>query len=237
MKLTGTLVAIAMGAVVLTSCENSESAASKEIVLQNQQDSISYFMGLNTGKQLKESFAMETMDENIVAAGVLAGFSDDSAALMTIEEGGQMAQAYYQDIQAAKQKEQYGDAEANNAKYLTDIATKEGVTATGTGLLYEVVELGSGAMPAATENVTVHYTGKLIDGSVFDSSVERGEPASFALNQVIPGWTEGLQLMPMGSKFTFYIPYYLAYGEQGRGETIPPYATLIFEVELIKIGA
>ena len=111
-----------------------------------------------------------------------------------------------------------------------------GCTSTGTGLLYEVVTEGSGEHPGATDQVTVHYTGKLLDGTVFDSSVDRGEPATFGLNQVIPGWTEGLQLMTPGSKYTFYIPHYLGYGEQGAGQSIPPFSTLIFEVELISIA-
>ena len=234
MNLKGILVALAVGTVVFTGCDNA--SGSKEVVLQTKQDSLSYFMGMNTGKQLKESFNLSEMNQDVVAAGVAAGFNDDSASLITLEEGGQLAQAMYQEIQEAKQKELYGDAEEKNANYLTSIETKEGVNSTASGLLYEVVELGNGPTPAVTDQVTVHYTGKLIDGSTFDSSVERGQPASFALNQVIPGWTEGLQLMPTGSKFIFYIPYYLAYGEQGRGESIPPYATLIFEVELISIG-
>ncbi|MEM7697499.1 MAG: FKBP-type peptidyl-prolyl cis-trans isomerase, partial [Verrucomicrobiota bacterium] len=121
-------------------------------------------------------------------------------------------------------------------RFLEDNAKKDGVTTTSSGLQYEVITEGDGAKPAATDTVTVHYHGTLIDGTVFDSSVERGQPTSFPLNRVISGWTEGLQLMPTGSKYRFTIPSDLAYGDRGAGTDIPPGATLVFEVELIKIG-
>src|SRR5690606_17937012 len=114
---------------------------------------------------------------------------------------------------------------------------KEGVKTTPSGLQYQVVTAGTGKSPGANDNVTVHYTGKLTDGTVFDSSVDRGEPATFGVSQVIPGWTEALQLMKEGDKWTIFIPQNLAYGEQGAGGgQIPPFATLIFEVELIKVN-
>ncbi|MEM6916565.1 MAG: FKBP-type peptidyl-prolyl cis-trans isomerase, partial [Verrucomicrobiota bacterium] len=120
-------------------------------------------------------------------------------------------------------------------EFLDENAKKEGVEITESGLQYEVLEEGDGPKPSATDNVTVHYHGTLIDGTVFDSSVDRGSPASFPLNRVIPGWTEGVQLMPVGSKFRFTIPYDLAYGERGSPPKIEPYSTLIFEVELLEI--
>ena len=121
-------------------------------------------------------------------------------------------------------------------KFLADNKTEEGVTTLPSGLQYKVLKAGSGPKPGLHDQVTVHYTGTLIDGTVFDSSVQRGQPASFAVNGVIPGWTEALQLMNTGSKWQLFIPYNLAYGEQGAGEKIGPYSTLIFEVELLKIG-
>jgi FKBP-type peptidyl-prolyl cis-trans isomerase FklB len=128
----------------------------------------------------------------------------------------------------------YGSAKAKGEAFLAENATREGVTTTPSGLQYEVIKMGKGKKPVATDKVKVHYHGTLIDGNVFDSSVERGEPISFALTQVIPGWTEALQLMPVGSKFKLYIPQNLGYGSQQAG-SIPPFSTLIFEVELLGI--
>jgi FKBP-type peptidyl-prolyl cis-trans isomerase len=128
----------------------------------------------------------------------------------------------------------YGTIKEEGEAFLLKNATKEGVITTESGLQYEVIKMGKGKKPAATDRVKVHYHGTLIDGTVFDSSVERGEPITFGLNQVIAGWTEGVQLMPIGSKFRFYIPQKLGYGAQNAG-TIPPYSTLIFEVELLDI--
>ena len=128
----------------------------------------------------------------------------------------------------------YGNVKEDGERFLEENKAKEGVICTESGLQYEVIKMGRGKKPAATDRVKVHYHGTLIDGTVFDSSVERGEPITFGLNQVIPGWTEGVQLMPIGSKFRFYIPQELGYGSQPAG-SIPPYSTLIFEVELLDI--
>ena len=128
----------------------------------------------------------------------------------------------------------YGSAKAKGEAFLAENATREGVTTTPSGLQYEVIKMGKGKKPVATDKVKVHYHGTLIDGNVFDSSVDRGEPITFALTQVIPGWTEALQLMPVGSKFKLYIPQNLGYGSQQAG-SIPPFSTLIFEVELLGI--
>lgn len=129
---------------------------------------------------------------------------------------------------------QYGPAKAKGEAFLAENAQREGVTTTPSGLQYEVIKMGKGKKPVATDKVKVHYHGTLIDGNVFDSSVDRGEPITFALTQVIPGWTEALQLMPVGSKFKLYIPQNLGYGSQQAG-SIPPFSTLIFEVELLGI--
>ena len=120
--------------------------------------------------------------------------------------------------------------------YLAENANLDGVTVTSSGLQYSIITAADGARPAATDSVTVHYRGTLLDGSEFDSSYARGESATFGLNQVIPGWTEGVQLMGVGSKFKFVIPFQLAYGERGAGASIGPYETLIFEIELLKIN-
>jgi FKBP-type peptidyl-prolyl cis-trans isomerase len=151
---------------------------------------------------------------------------------MSQEEANAFLQQYFSSIQ---QKQGEVAAEEGN-NFLAENAKKEGVNVTASGLQYEVVTMGTGEKPKATDQVTVHYTGKLINGKVFDSSVQRGQPATFGLNQVIPGWTEGLQLMPVGSKFILYLPYNLAYGQRGAGNDIPPYAALVFEVELLDIA-
>ena len=119
--------------------------------------------------------------------------------------------------------------------YLAENAKKEGVKTLASGLQYQVLREGNGNRPKATDKVKCHYEGMLVDGTVFDSSLQRGEPATFPLNQVIAGWTEGLQLMQEGAKYRFFIPYHLGYGERGAGNAIPPYAALIFDVELIEV--
>ncbi len=137
-------------------------------------------------------------------------------------------------VQTTIDAKRYGDVKAEGERFLEENKTKPGIITTESGLQYEVLKMGKGKRPAATDKVRVHYHGTLIDGTVFDSSVERGEPISFGLNQVIAGWTEGVQLMPVGSKFRFFIPQELGYGSHEAG-SIPPYSTLIFEVELLGI--
>ena len=147
------------------------------------------------------------------------------------EEAQQVINAYLQELEAKATKV----AKEAGAKFLEENAKNEGVKVTASGLQYTVEKEGTGASPKATDEVTVHYTGRLLDGTVFDSSVSRGEPATFPLNRVIPGWTEGVQLMSEGAKYRFFIPYQLAYGERGAGAAIPPFAALVFDVELIKV--
>lgn len=150
---------------------------------------------------------------------------------MKMEEAQKTINEYLRELEekaTAKAKEA-------GAKFLAENAKNEGVKVTESGLQFVVEKEGTGAQPTATDEVTVHYTGRLLDGTVFDSSVNRGEPATFPLNRVIPGWTEGVQLMKEGGKYTFFIPSELAYGAQGVPNAIPPHSTLIFEVELIKV--
>ena len=143
-----------------------------------------------------------------------------------------MIQDYFTKQQAAASE---GIIKAG-ADFLAENGKRKGVTTTKSGLQYEILKKGNGPIPAATDNVETHYHGTLLDGTVFDSSVERGQPISFGVNGVIAGWTEALQLMNVGSKWKLYIPYNLAYGERGAGQSIGPYSTLIFEVELLKIN-
>ena len=137
---------------------------------------------------------------------------------------------------AAEYGQQIKDNKTIGREFLEENAKNDSVVQTTSGLQYMVLQEGTGAKPGPTDEVTVHYTGRLLDGTVFDSSVERGEPATFKLNQVIPGWTEGLQLMSEGSKYRLFIPSELAYGSKGAGEQIMPNSTLIFDVELIKVN-
>lgn len=193
-------------------------------------DKFSYSLGMNIGASL-----MNDGLDNVVIADLATGLEDmlkNSDLKVNAQEAQQILQAGIQEAQSKK----FGAVKEEGAAYLAENAKKDGVTVLESGLQYEVISEGTGNKPAATDNVTVHYTGKLTDGTVFDSSVERGQPATFPVNGVIPGWVEGLQLMTEGSKWTLHIPYNLAYGEQGAGGSIPPFATLIFDVELIKIG-
>ena len=156
---------------------------------------------------------------------------EDKETAFTSREAQVMLQEFFQ----KKQKEEAEKFIAEGKAYLDENAKKEGVTVTKSGLQYEVLQEGTGKSPKATDTVRCHYEGRLLDGTVFDSSYKRGEPADFGLNQVIPGWTEGVQLMKEGAKYRFTIPYLLAYGEQGAGASIPPFSTLVFDVELIKV--
>ena len=166
-------------------------------------------------------------------------YLDSTNILIKEEDCQQVLSAYFQKKQAEKMKEQQAEGEKNkvaNEKFLEDNKSKDGVKVTESGLQYSVIKEGTGEKPTAESKVKVHYHGTLIDGTVFDSSVERGEPAEFGVNQVIRGWTEGLQLMSVGSKYKFFIPQDLAYGARQTGEKIKPYSTLVFEVELLEVA-
>lgn len=191
---------------------------------------ISYALGLGIARQLKsmgiEDFSVEDFSQSV--SDVLA----DKTPAMTNREAQELLNDYFQ----KKQKEEAEKAIAEGKVFLEANGKREGVTTTKSGLQYEVLTPGKGERsPKATDTVVCHYEGRLVSGKVFDSSYERNQPAEFGLNQVIPGWTEGLQLMSEGAKFRFYIPYLLGYGEQGAGPSIPPYSTLVFDVELISV--
>ena len=192
-------------------------------------DKISYALGLGIGQQLKsmdiENFSIESFAKSI--ADVMSGARTE----MTAAEAQKMLNGYFQEKEAQNARK---NIEAGKA-YLKENGSREGVVTTASGLQYEVLNEGTGKSPKATDKVRCHYEGRLTDGTVFDSSYQRGEPADFGLNQVIAGWTEGVQLMKEGAKYRFHIPYLLGYGERGAGASIPPYATLVFDVELIKV--
>ncbi|MDE5887237.1 MAG: FKBP-type peptidyl-prolyl cis-trans isomerase [Muribaculaceae bacterium] len=192
-------------------------------------DQLSYAWGLAMGSQLK-AMGVENIEFSDFDEAVHAAFKGEEPK-MSPEEANKIIQEYLQELTAKKTAE----IKSVGEKFLEENKKKENVITTPSGLQYVVEKEGTGAQPTAEDEVTVHYTGKLIDGTVFDSSVSRGEPATFPLNRVIPGWTEGVQLMKEGGKYTFYIPSDLAYGPQGVPNAIPPHSTLIFEVELIKV--
>ncbi|MBQ7683584.1 MAG: FKBP-type peptidyl-prolyl cis-trans isomerase [Bacteroidaceae bacterium] len=192
-------------------------------------DKLSYALGLGIGQQIKnmhiEGFSIEDFSQSI--RDIIEG----NPTAMSSREAQQMLNEYFE----KQAKEQAQQAIAEGKVFLEENARRPEVTQTKSGLQYEVLSEGSGRSPKATDTVRCHYEGRLLDGSVFDSSYQRGEPADFGLNQVIAGWTEGVQLMKEGAKYRFFIPYLLAYGERGAGSSIPPYSTLVFDVELIKV--
>lgn len=200
-------------------------------------DKLSYSLGLNIGQQLKQM----GLKDKLVAADFAASVNDilqGNALQVNPAEAQQILNDFFSDLEKKQQAEaaQAGKAAREEGeKFLKENAKKPGVTVTASGLQYTVLKEGTGKQPKASDTVRCHYEGTLINGKVFDSSYRRGEPADFGLRQVISGWTEGVQLMKEGAKFRFFIPYNLAYGERGAGGDIPPYAALIFDVELIKV--
>ncbi len=191
-------------------------------------DTTSYSLGIVLSQNLK-SQGFETIDPGSLAKGFEQGL--DGTASVTPEEANQYIQSFLQ----RKAETAGAAARTDGEEFLAANAKRPEVKVTDSGLQYEVLKEGTGKRPSATETVEVHYHGTLTDGTVFDSSVDRGETIEFPLNRVIPGWTEGVQLMQEGAKYRFYIPFDLAYGAQGSPPTIPPYAALIFDVELFSV--
>jgi len=221
-------------AAAVVAALGTAGAAFAEGELKTDKDKVSYMVGMDVGKGLAS--IKDEIDLNIVIQAMQASIKGDKT-LLTQEEALKVRQDFMQKLQAKRAAEEKASAEKNKKEgdeFLAKKKADKNVKSTPSGLLYEVVKQGNGPKPKATDTVEVHYTGTLISGTKFDSSVDRGQPATFPLNGVIPGWTEGLQLMPVGSKFKFYIPANLAYGEHGPGP-IGPNATLIFDVELLKI--
>ncbi|MEX0986356.1 MAG: FKBP-type peptidyl-prolyl cis-trans isomerase [Bacteroidales bacterium] len=218
------IVAFAGGYFLNTFIGGERIKSEAQVDLRNDWDSLSYFLGLSIGYQTIDMF--DQIDPALVGSGIHTILNDTSAFDAQTTEMLQMQ--LIQGVMAKKSQE--------GVKFLQENGKRDGVFTTASGLQYEPLKEGDGPMPTDTSVVTVHYHGTLINGNVFDSSVDRGEPATFPLNQVIPGWTEGLQLMSVGSKYKFYIPSRLGYGERPPSQAIPPNSVLIFEVELISIG-
>ncbi|MBO4850475.1 MAG: FKBP-type peptidyl-prolyl cis-trans isomerase [Prevotella sp.] len=199
-------------------------------------DNVSYALGLGIGRQLLQMGASDLNIDDFASAikDVLAG----NPLKVANKDAQRIVENYFKEKEQklnAQREEQGKIARQAGEDYLRKNADNEGVVVLPSGLQYKVLNEGQGRKPKATDEVLCHYEGFLVDGTVFDSSYQRGEPASFRLNQVITGWTEGLQLMEEGAKYRFFIPYRLGYGENGAGTLIPPYSTLIFDVELIKV--
>ncbi|WP_040975339.1 FKBP-type peptidyl-prolyl cis-trans isomerase [Necropsobacter massiliensis] len=203
----------------------------EQVTLDDVSAKGSYGIGLQIGQQLTESKL--AVKAEAVAKGIYDSLNNNAPAL-DLNEVSQALQRLQQQAAEAAQAE-FKQVEEAGKQFLAENAKKDGVNITDSGLQYEVLTEGKGAVPSRQDQVRVHYTGTLIDGTVFDSSVKRGQPAEFPVSGVIAGWVEALQLMPVGSKWRLAIPHHLAYGERGAGASIPPFSTLIFEVELLDI--
>lgn len=232
MKRISVFVAVAIVAVGIsaTSCDSK-----KNVSLKTAADSASYAIGLANGEGFGNSlktFPGDPIDIDLLLAGMEQGMKSDTGSYkMKMEE----AQSFIQSYLMRAQTQETESNKAEGEKFLESNKAKAGIITTESGLQYQVVTEGSGAKPTAENTVKVHYTGTLLDGTKFDSSYDRGEPAEFPLNGVIRGWTEGIQIMPVGSKYIFWIPSDLAYGDRGAGQDIKPGSTLKFEVELLEI--
>ena len=199
-------------------------------------DKLSYSFGLAIGTQLMDMGA-EAINVEDFSQALKDVFTGQPLAVKP-EEAQNMVSSFLHEQEIAKRKEMEEKglkARSEGESFLRDNGKRPGIITTASGLQYEILEEGNGKHPKATDSVKCHYEGRLIDGTVFDSSIRRGEPAVFPLNGVISGWTEGVQLMAEGAKYRFYIPYQLAYGANGAGSSSPPYAALIFDIELIAV--
>ena len=219
---------IAISALLfITACKGE---ATKEVVLANEIDSVSYSLGVNIGENLKTQFPdINLKNFELAIKDVL---DNQKEPKISGADAQKVIQNYFQKQQAKVSESVIEEGK----KFLTENSKKVGVVTLESGLQYEIIKSGEGAKPTINDQVTTHYHGTLLDGTVFDSSVERGQPATFPVSGVIKGWTEALQLMTVGSKWKLFVPYDLAYGERGAGPKIGPYTTLIFEVELISIN-
>lgn len=203
-----------------------------DIKLDTNELKASYGIGLNLGQQLQQN-PFEGMDVNAVTTGILDVFSNNVAKVSDQEL--EAAFKHIHELMQKEKEEQSKNASAEGEAFLAENSKREEVTVLDSGLQYEVITSGNGDKPIASSKVRTHYHGTFTNGKVFDSSYERGQPAEFPVGGVIKGWTEALQIMPVGSKWKLYIPYHLAYGERGSPGGIPPYATLIFDIELLDI--
>lgn len=229
MRIKQLAVVIAASAVVLSGCGKQEEA---KLEFKSHAEKVSYGIGYSMGQNFKEE-GVDDLNPAAIAAGVADAMAEKS---QRVSDEDLMESFVFVQERSRERMNAINDATAKAGRdYLAQNAEREGVITTDSGLQYEVLVAAEGAKPQITDTVKVHYHGTLIDGSVFDSSIERGEPAEFPVGAVIPGWVEGLQLMNVGEKYKFYIPSELAYGRQSPSPAIPPNSTLVFEVELLDI--
>ncbi len=230
MKITKLLALGAVSALILSSCSMNSGADVSSVEVTTKLDSMSYAIGVSISGGFKQSM-IDSVNAEALAKGIKDNMSDTDEIVFTEQEANQFLQKYFME----KREEEGMKNKVASEKFLADNKTREGVQTTPSGLQYEIITEGNGAIPTATDVVKVHYVGTRIDGTQFDSSIERGEPIEFPLNGVIKGWTEGLQLMKVGSKYKFFIPSELAYGANPRPGVIQPHDALVFEVELLDI--
>lgn len=235
MKIKGLIVMTGVIALTLSSCGQSSL---KSVNLKTKEDSLSYAFGIVNYNALKNDSLL--LDPMVVAKAMVDG--KEGKPLMADEAARTFIMGFISKREAAKaakkaetDKVMYKEYIEQNEAFLASNKAKSGVTTTASGLQYEVIKMGTGPKPTAQSTVKVNYVGTLIDGTEFDSTTKRNEPATFPVSGVIPGWTEALELMPVGSKFKLVLPTAIAYGAAGAGEVIKPYSTLIFEVELLEI--
>jgi FKBP-type peptidyl-prolyl cis-trans isomerase FklB len=219
--------------VGITGCQNTSE---KQVKLETQTDKVSYSIGLNIGQNMKRDSIK--INPEVLVRGIMDASLDSASHLMTEAQIQECMTAFQKEMQQKQQENARMAGEKNRAEgdaYLAANSKKPGVVTLPSGLQYRIITQGTGKKPSATSTVSTHYIGRLINGTEFDSSVKRGQPATFPCNGVIKGWTEALQMMPVGSKWELVIPPSLGYGEQGAGGVIPPNAVLVFEVELLSI--
>lgn len=222
-------IVLAVVALISGACSNK---GVEKLKLENQDDSLSYAFGVDIYNNLKNRTEIE-VDPMYLAKG-MKDAKEGNSIFIDAAAGGYIMMVM-QERQEKQLEEDYKDYIAENKAFLEENKGKEGVVSTESGLQYKVIEMGEGPKPGFRDTVLVHYVGRLVNDTIFDSSVERGEPAQFKVSTLIKGWSEGLQLMPKGSKFEFYIPQELGYGTRGAGQEIKPFSTLIFEVELLDV--
>jgi FKBP-type peptidyl-prolyl cis-trans isomerase FklB len=232
-KIGNWLILPALSLIIISSCSSEKKYAA--VKLKSQGDTVSYYLGLTYGSGIKQANIDSVFSYQAFMKGMNESIKEDSLPVSQYAIQGYLNNFFVQ-FQQEQVKNQFKDYIAQNKTFLDANAKKDSVITLPSGLQYVVLREGTGNKPTANDKIRVHYTGTLIDGTIFDSSYQRNEPAEFSVGQVIPGWVEALQLMPVGSKWKIFIPENLAYGSQSpQGSNIKPYSTLIFEVDLLEI--